>query len=112
MFRAMSRRSSRLSTPIEWMRRGMVGFSIALWLFLSASAASPTLHHWLHAEGVDGADNCAVVQFATGLTLATNADLPALHVETYNEAPVIEREPLLLAAPRYLRQPERGPPAC
>ena len=108
----MPRTSQLLSTSLEWMRRGAVGFAIALWLLLSASSASPALHHWLHADGIDGTDNCAVVQFAAGLTVATNADVPVPHIEDYAEALCTEPAPLLLAAPRYLRLPERGPPSC
>jgi hypothetical protein len=108
----MSRVSSILSIPSGWIRRVTAGFAIALWLFLSASAASPALHHWLHADSADGSDNCAVVQFISGLTLATYADLPALSVRTNDTPAPAEPPALFLAAPRYLRQPERGPPSC
>ena len=85
---------------------------VAVLLLLSASAASPVVHHWLHADvSTDSSDNCAVVLFASGVTLAAAVvaiTRPSLRwVELRVQAIAV----LLVVSPRYLRQPERGPPA-
>jgi hypothetical protein len=108
----MLNRLSSLAAPAALLRRVGAAMGIAVLLLLSVSAASPVVHHWLHADtGADSSDNCAVVLFASGVTLAAAAiafALPALRwVEMRVEAAAV----LFVVSPRYLRQPERGPPA-
>ena len=78
---------------------------------LGVFAASPVLHDWLHDQHAPPADDgCAVVLFAAGVSvpLGAIALVPPI-VEWREFARPISRE-IFLVSPRYLRQPERGPP--
>jgi hypothetical protein len=84
---------------------------MALVLALTVFAASPKLHDLLHDEdGCNDGSTCAVVLFAHGVSVpvALQAERPMIAAwhETIHETP----ERIFLAPPRYLRQPERGPP--
>ncbi len=98
------------------------------WLVLGLSlvSSSPEAHAFVHrAEQASTADcdhphpapvesaehGCAVVWFAGGVDLPA-ADYLPLPVETVVAAAESGRPALLLAPPRYLRQPERGPPSA
>lgn len=110
----MSDRHANAEAPLPFFRRAIAALGVALVLLLSASAASPGLHHHFHGDGAQdaGNDNCAVVLFANGLTLAVAAiGVAAPHATWSERAPQFVEE-ILLASPRYLRQPERGPPVC
>jgi hypothetical protein len=95
-------------------------------LALTFFAASPVAHEWLHAAekpaschhhdesehapGLPPDHDCAVVLFAGGVDLPVSP--PALvppRVVAREISPVAAVE-IYLVAPRYLRQPERGPP--
>jgi hypothetical protein len=105
--------SDRLENSLPWFRRFLAAAGVALLLLLTASAASPALHHWLHGDTVDDAtDNCAVVLFTAGVTLAAAAVAVAAPRLVWNDRRVRAIEEIFLASPRYLRQPERGPPGC
>ena len=85
--------------------------SVALVLLLSILANNPALHRLFHADhdlGTD--DSCAVVLFAQGvsapLDTAVLAGSPTEWVAG-NRTEVLE---IVLTSPRYLHQPERGPP--
>jgi hypothetical protein len=108
------------------LRRMVAAGGAALVLALALLGASPVAHHWLHTEagvctgghghehhhkGTTGEDpGCAVVLFAAGVTLPVTAPalLPPCAVPV-GVSPVIAAD-VYLIAPRYLRQPERGPP--
>lgn len=108
-----ARSTSPAGTPVFFLRRWIAAAAVALLLLLSATAAAPALHHWLHADGGDNAgDNCAVVLFASGLTLAAAPLAVAAPAATWRDLPRTVAADLFLASPRYLRQPERGPPAA
>jgi hypothetical protein len=110
----------------DWLRRSLAAAGAALVLALTVFAASPAAHEWLHAAGSGcshahghdhgrggGADDdagCAVVLFASGVDLPVEpaAALPPRLV-AQGVTPVTAAEPWLVS-PRYLRQPERGPP--
>ena len=84
----------------------------ALVLALTIFAASPAAHNWLHAD--DGAaqrdEGCAVELFAAGvapLAGPVQVAAPAAAPADVSSVPAIE---FFLVSPRYLRQPERGPP--
>lgn len=84
----------------------------ALVFCLALLAASPAAHEWLHGEGVSGGDHqCAVVLFAAGVSLPL-AQVPVVPPSA-EWRPGHERAAaeIFLLPPRYLRQPERGPPA-
>lgn len=111
----------------DWLRRLLAAAGAALVLALTIFAASPAAHDWLHAAGStcgghahghdhgparDGDDDagCAVVLFASGVDLPVEpaAAIPP-RVVAQGVTPVTAAEPLFIS-PRYLRQPERGPP--
>lgn len=103
-------RSTRLATdPLQ----RMIAVALALMVFaLPLLAASPSAHECLHADDEAGSeDRCAVVLFADGVS-APN-DLPQVRppitfVSVVSPATAAELD---LVSPRYLRRPERGPPA-
>lgn len=100
--------SRRHTEPL--FRRVLAAAGVAVVFALTVFAASPSLHAWLHHDTAPQADNCAVVLFASGVTLAVGAAaVPAPRVAWREFVPVAVAE-LHLVAPRYLRQPERGPP--
>ena len=80
-------------------------------LALTVFAVSPELHHLVHDSGSPpGAEECAVDLFANGVSVPTavTAALPAT-AAWFSAVPAIAEE-IHLPSPRYLRQPERGPP--
>lgn len=103
------------------LHRLLAAAGVLLVLALSVFAASPTAHEWLHESGhaadhdhghaEPSEDGCAVVLFASGVSLpaAPAALTPPLTIEG-GVSPVTAAE-VYLIAPRYLRHPERGPPA-
>src|SRR5262245_35706196 len=95
------------------MRRLLAGGCAALVLALTIFAASPMAHGLLHdGEGQATADDaCAVVLFASGVSLPVGpiAVLPP-EVLPQGVSPLTAAD-VFLVSPRYLRQPERGPPA-
>jgi hypothetical protein len=85
----------------------------AIVLLLAVLAVSPALHAWLHGHAnPDTSDRCAVVLFAGGVTLAAAAIAIAAPRAAWRERPAAPVRDILLVSSRYLRQPERGPPAC
>lgn len=117
--------SRRDKTP-GFLHRALAAMGAGLVLTLTVLAASPTAHDWLHAslDSHEGADHthapltstapehdCAVVLFASGVEtpVAPLALIPP-RVAAENISPVTAAE-FYLVSPRYLRQPERGPPS-
>lgn len=84
----------------------------ALIVALSVLAVSPTLHDWLHGHDSPTNDQCAVVAFAGGIVLAAAAVAVAAPRIGWCERARVFPRTFFLVTPRYLRQPERGPPAC
>ncbi len=95
---------------------------------LGLLAVNPALHALTHAHdqaatahggdadhalpgATDSADTCAVVLFAQGISLATDTALLATQPLVHHAFQFPAAEEPLLAAARYLHQPERGPPA-
>lgn len=108
----------------ERFRRVIAAGSALLVLALTIFAASPTAHGWLHAGDANCAghphghaparqaddDGCAIVLFAGGVALPLGpASILPPTVAPQGVSPVTAAE-LHLVSPRYLRQPERGPP--
>lgn len=99
------------------LRRIIAAGSAAVVLALAVFAVSPNAHAWVHDE--DGhehaapqGDGCAIELFASGVSLPLEfAPLAAPGVATLVPPPPAPDD-LFLAHPRYLRQPERGPPGC
>jgi hypothetical protein len=87
-------------------------------LTLALLAVSSDLHKRLHGgeprhahdAGPDNDAGCVVQLFAHGVTtpLALLSVVPP--VANWTEIPAIIQPRLYLSAPRYLHQPERGPP--
>lgn len=95
----------------EYLRR-IVGAGLAVMvLLLTVCAASPTLHEEMHCAGESGSDDqCAVVLFTNGVSLPAE---PITFAPTWSvqcASVVSTAEGLFLVSPRFLRQPERGPP--
>lgn len=103
---------ARRRTPFaEWLRRLSVASAAALVVALTVFAASPVLHGWLHhgdSQGTD--DNCAVVLFAHGVSVVLGVIAVVPPSTEWREQPRSIAQEVFLASPRYLRQPERGPP--
>lgn len=93
-------------------QRACALLAAGLLLLLTLSAVSPLLHAWLHADADHEPNHqCAVVLFASGVTLAPATALTAPDL-AWREQPPATARVLFLIGTRYLRQPERGPPAC
>ena len=98
---------------IDLFRRLLAGGCMALVFLLGVFAQSPALHQYLHgAAATAGNDGCAIELFATGVSvpIAVTAAPPAI-TEWRESRPAVRPE-LYLDSPRYLLQPERGPPVC
>lgn len=99
-------------------RRFIAALGVALVLLLGVAAVNPIVHAHLHDADHAGHDNapaasphiCAVVLFASGVTFALAAIAVAAPQLVWRERPVLAAAKLYLTPPRYLRQPERGPP--
>jgi hypothetical protein len=95
------------------LRRLLAGGCAGLVLALTIFAASPTAHGLLHDDAGTGLtdDGCAVVLFANGVSFPVGpiAIIPP-EVVTKSASPITAAE-VVLVSPRYLRQPERGPPS-
>lgn len=106
------------------LRRFLAAGCAALVLTLTVFAASPAAHEWLHAEhgtcsghshpvdapAADDDAGCAVVLFAGGVALPVGpAALTPPVLVPQGVSPVTAAK-VFLVSPRYLRQPERGPP--
>ena len=80
-------------------------------LALTVFAASPVLHNWLHShDGQVGDDGCAVAMFAGGVSVPQGSVALTPPSTAWREIPRVVAVEISLVSPRYLRQPERGPP--
>jgi hypothetical protein len=101
--------------PMPGLLRRVLALGCAcLVLGLTIFAASPSAHASLHDHDHEHAvadDTCAVVLFASGVSLpvAPLAVFPPSDV-VQSISPITTAD-VLLVSPRYLRQPERGPPS-
>jgi hypothetical protein len=92
-------------------RRITAVVALAMMLTLTAASGSPVVHDWLHSHSSDDTNHqCAVVLFSTGLTLALDAIEITPREWASERQPVATFQRIWLISPRYLRQPERGPP--
>lgn len=106
---------SLLTFP-EPFRRLLAAGGAALVLALTIFAACPTAHASLHDAGCphhqpDNDEGCAVTIFASGVSLPVGPMATAPVVFLPRAVPVAPAADVFLVSPRYLRQPERGPPA-
>lgn len=99
-------------------RRFIAALGVALVLLLGVAAVNPVLHAHLHDGDHPVHDSapaasphaCAVDLFASGITFALGAIALAAPSLAWRERPSAALAELYLTPPRYLRQPERGPP--
>jgi hypothetical protein len=106
-------------------QRALAALCAGLVFALTLFAASPTAHNWLHSgsfshscpgdaksqpDSSSGDHDCAVVLFANGVESPIGAiTLAPQHVVTRAVSRATAAA-FYLVSPRYLRQPERGPP--
>lgn len=95
------------------LRRLLAVGCAALVLALTVFAASPVAHESLH-DHTDGhaaeSDDCAVVMFASGVSLPVGPLAIAPPIPIGGGDSRVEVAEIFLVSPRYLRHPERGPP--
>ena len=95
----------------DFFRRFMAAGGAALVFMLGVFAVSPELHDQLHCDGgVPADDGCAVVLFANGVAAPLAASAIAPPPAEWRDQPRPPLSEFFWASPRYLRQPERGPP--
>lgn len=95
--------------PSRVFASGCASLVLALTIFAASPTAHGLLHDGDHQHAVSD-DACAVVMFASGVSLpvAPLAITPPTTV-AQGISPVTAAE-VFLVSPRYLRRPERGPP--
>lgn len=102
----------RRSSFADFVRRLCAAGSASLVWALVIFAASPGLHAELHeADHASRDDACAVALFAAGVSApveTTATQPPAITVASAVATPT---DTVFPASARYLRPPERGPPA-
>lgn len=98
--------------PAGFLRRLIAAGAAAVVLALAVLASSAELHGRLHAADQPcGEDGCAVVLFAGGVSLPLEPVAARPPCGAGDLQPAARRAEIFLPKPRYLRQPERGPPA-
>ena len=94
------------------LRRVVAGGCVALVLALSVFAASPELHEHLHeATDTTHDESCPIVLFANGANVPLAARAAPIPLPTAHQLAPFHAREIFLSSPRYLRQPERGPPS-
>jgi hypothetical protein len=97
---------------VDRLHRCLAAACAALVFALTIFAASPVAHQWLHVDNAIQADHdCAVVLFASGVSLPVGPVHVCPPTELANAVSPTTAAHVFLVTPRYLRQPERGPPA-
>ena len=112
--------------PADFVRRLLAAGCAALVFALTIFAASPVAHEWLHVPAKHSGcsdhahktapvaaetHDCAVVLFASGVSLPVSPVAIAPPEAVVQPASPVTAAEIDLVSPRYLRQPERGPPA-
>jgi hypothetical protein len=102
----------RRRTPIaDLLRRLLAAGGAALVLALTVFAASPELHGLLHTDdGASHEEACAVTLFASGVSVPLTTIAVVAPEAAWPEPAPAAAEEIFVSSPRYLRQPERGPP--
>ena len=104
--------SARLLMLAALLRRFLAAGSALLVLGLTIAAVSPELHHGLHTDdGSASSEGCAVDLFANGVSLPLGAVAALPPTPAWQPAGAAVAADYFPLAPKYLRQPERGPPA-
>ena len=101
------------SPLIDFLRRALATGCAILIFALGVFAASPTLHDQLHAgKHASWDDGCAVALFAGGVSVTQPVVVVPYAVVQLAELPGLGSNEVFLESPRYLLQPERGPPVA
>ncbi len=102
---------ARRTTFTAFLRRLVAAGGAVLVLALTVFAASPALHEHLHAAThTEHNESCPIVLFASSADAPpAPVAAPAPRPTAHSLAPTVVHE-IFLSPPRYLRQPERGPP--
>ena len=104
-------RVGRPTSLVNFFRGGIAASCAALVFVLGLFAASPSLHAHLHGAVALGDDHqCAIAVFANGISVPLGMEMiqpPAAHVLQWCAPAVTE---IYVGSPRFLLQPERGPP--
>jgi hypothetical protein len=98
----------------EILRRFAATGCAALTLLLTVLASSPQLHEHAHAHDEThevAGDNCAVVIFGSGVSLALSVPEIPRPAITLRLAEARSPENFFAMPARFLHQPERGPPS-
>jgi hypothetical protein len=95
------------------LRRALAA-GLALLIFtLGLFSVSPVLHKRLHHHGAAApAEGCAIVLFANGVSVPVAVTAPLPPVSDWQSPPAVGSIEIFLDSPRYLLQPERGPPVA
>ncbi len=111
----MSSLSSSTSTVHPFRRLWALG-AAALVLLLTVLAVSPQLHTAFHGHDDDCAaensqdEGCVVTLFAAGVTAAPTPLVVVAPPQAHLRADFSPHSEIFVSPPRYLHQPERGPP--
>jgi hypothetical protein len=102
----------RATATADLLRRLAAGSMAVLVFALTLLAVSPAAHDLLHDQDApQGDDRCAVVLFASGVDQPPGPiEVPLPPLAWAITAPESAAQ-IFLSSPRYLLQPERGPPA-
>lgn len=101
----------RRPSTAGFFRRFLAAGGAALVLALTVLAACPRMHDWLHDDSrAAGDDGCAVVLFSNGVSMPLGVVAVVPPVPAWHARSLAVADEILLAPPRYLRQPGRGPP--
>lgn len=112
----MSTLSSSSSTVHPFRRLLALG-AATLVLLLTVLAVSPQLHTAFHGHTDDSAaanaqdEGCVVTLFAAGVTAAPASLVVVAPPQTHLHAEFSPQSEIFVSPPRYLHQPERGPPS-
>ena len=105
----VGRKSWLVSSPCRAMAAGCAALVFALGLL----AASPHFHEQLHHHSDPSLDDgCAIVLFANGVAVPVSVTALPPTATGWLESPRANSTEILLDSPRYLFQPERGPPVA
>jgi hypothetical protein len=104
--------SSRRSPSLLRLFHRLVALGgVALVVALGVFSASPMLHEKLHADSLShGEDHCAVALFSSGVSLGAPVVASAPCAQEFTPVSIRPAVQVGWVSPRYLRQPERGPP--
>ena len=123
----------RSKTLTAWLHRVIAGAGASLVLVLGVLSVCPEAHAWLHAHpsetdggchhghahaphlppasGDTSDEGCVVELFSQGVDIAGAGCAVEAHFKADDQGCGVVPEELHLSPPRYLRRPERGPPA-